>query len=149
MERKYFHVKSFGGEICSKQIRGDHKLPITDTLPNEDLQAKYFGDYSYLIYFLPDQSMETDTLKIDLQKWIFGPTFRSQMKNKFEELDLIDFTIEQTTTIAPLQLGDPTISKITNNSMEILTQWQGSGFVFLTFVEKEKSKEDDGRKGEF
>jgi len=45
------------------------------------------------------------------------------MKNKFEELDLVEFTIEQTTTIAPLQLGDPTISTITNTSIEVITQW--------------------------
>lgn len=94
MERKYIYVKSFDGEVCSKQVGDQHKLKVTNLPVNQDIKEKYFGDYSFLIYFLPDQTLGTDTLKDDLQTWIFGPKFRSQMKNAFEDLDIIDFKIE-------------------------------------------------------
>ena len=55
-----------------------------------------------MVYFLPDYTLEKDTLKKDLNDWVFGSNFISEVKNKFEALDISEFSIEEVSDSVPL-----------------------------------------------
>ena len=57
------------------------------------------------------------------------------MKNKFEELVISNFLVEEVSDSYPLQLGDPITSK-TNTTITVNTDWNGQGFVYLTYIDK-------------
>lgn len=54
------------------------------------------------MYFLPDYTLESDTLGQDLNNWVFGSSFRSEVKNQFEDLELHTFTVEEVPDVYPL-----------------------------------------------
>ncbi len=136
MQRQYEYVKSFDGKVCSKtKDSTKHKLNVQDIPVSKTLDELYFGKYSYLIYFLPDYTLATDSLKTDLETWVYGSNFRSDVKNKFEFLDISNFLVEEVSDSYPLQLGDP-ITSVTNDTLTVKTEWKGQGFVYLTYIDK-------------
>ena len=66
---------------------------------------------------------------------MYGSNFRSDVKNKFEMLDISKYVVEEVSDSYPLQLGDP-ITSVTNETLTVKTEWKGQGFVYLTYIDK-------------
>jgi len=71
MQRQYELVKSYDGKVCSKTKNADsHTLNVVNIPVQDYIEELYFGDYTYIIYFLPDYTLESDPLKFDLETWV-------------------------------------------------------------------------------
>lgn len=82
-------MKAFNGQVCSKAKNADsHKLKVQDLTVNANIKPLYFGPYKLMVYFLPDYTVATETLKTDLNSWVTGTNFRSDVKNQFPNLNV-------------------------------------------------------------